>query len=452
MMNYVNQFTSRISAWMRGQRITGGVGVIASARDFFDGCVPPSLVVKPDAPDDNIFINYAEVIVSKGVAFLFGEPLKISVGEGADKSGEEYLKTVWPEDARMEDFHEAATEGAISGDAYLKISIQADGKPRVTVGDPDCYTVETDPHDVTRALKFTCQYEIPGASADKPILYKEETSRNEDGKSWRIQEFQSTDAGKNWQTLSDNQWNFAFAPVFHCKNLPKSKSFYGRPDLREDVRRLITAISRLDGMCNKVVRVHSSPKPYATGLRKQDMEFNTEGVMFLPGGVNNVEAKIGLLEMTGDLMGARQFRKELREALSEMTRTPEVSTGKMENTGQLSGVALRILYGPLIDQTKLKQRSFGKMIKDCVAALLAIGGKKGEVALNWADPLPANEVEAVQVAEGKRRLGFSEQTLIGELGGDAAKEKKQRKMDVADAGTSILTAFDNGAGADQLAA
>lgn len=445
MMNYVNQYTSRISRWLRGQPVTGGaLGVPATPRDFFDGVQPPVMVVRSDAPDDNVAINYSETIVSKGIAFLFGDTLKISVGTEADKTGEDYLSLVWPEDARMEDFTEAATEGAISGDAYLKISIQSDGKPRVTVGDPESYTVETDPHDVTRALKYICQYEIPGASPDKPILYKEETSRNADGKTWRIQAFESYDGGKNWQLVpgSDLTWNFPFPPIFHCKNLPKSKSYYGRPDLRDDVLKLINAISRLDSLCNKVVRVHSSPKPYATGLRKQDMDLNTEGVMFLPGGINGIEAKVGLLEMTGDLAGALAFRKVLREGLAEMSKIPEVATGKVETTGALSGVALRILYGPLLDQTKLKQRSYGKMIKDCASALLAIGRKSGEVTLHWSDPLPSNDVEALQVAEAKKRLGFSSSTLISELGGDPEHEKEMAQMDASEGASNMLKAFD----------
>jgi hypothetical protein len=451
-MSYITKFIDSLSNRFGSGRnqITGGYNASATALSYFNGNMPDTLVIKD--VDDNVKINYAEVIVSKGVAFLFGKPVKISIGTDEDKSGEEYLKSVWPDKQRRLDLIEAATEGAISGDAYLKISIQEDGKPRVTVGDPERYTVETDPHDVTRAMKFICQYEIPGERADKPVLYKEETSRNDGVKSWRIVESHSFDKGKTWHVISDNQWNFAFAPIFHAKNLLKSKSFTGRADLRADVLRLISCISRLDSLCNKVVRVHSSPKPYATGLRKQDMELNTEGVMFLPNGINGIEAKVGLLEMTGNLSGAREFRKDLREGLAEMTKVPEVATGKVEQTGAIAGVALRILYGPLLDQTELKQLTYGTMIEEIVAALLAIGGKKGEVSLNWPDPLPANETEAVQVAEGKKRLGVSSDTLISEMGYDAKAEREKSQANVADAGASLLEAFDKGAGADALAA
>jgi hypothetical protein len=458
-MNLLNTIANRFMGLFRGQAVTGGnaeamarLNAAAVALTFFEGFAPNTVAVEAGKPDDNVHINYAEVIVSKGVAFLFGKPLKISVGTDEDKSGEDYLKSVWPEKTRALNFIEAATEGAISGDAYLKISIQSDGQPRVTVGDPNCYQVETDPHDVTRAVRFVCQYEIPGEGG-KNILYREETTQREDGKAWLIQESHSYNGGTAWSPVGSGvTWNFAFPPIFHAQNLPKSKDYHGRPDLRHDVLRLINAISRLDSLCNKVVRVHSTPKPYATGLRKQDLEMGTDKMMFLPGGINNIEAKIGLLEMKGDLAGAREFRKDLREGLAEMTKVPEVATGKVETTGAIAGVALRILYGPLLDQTEIKQLSYGTMIENCVVALLAIGRVSGEVTLHWADPLPANEVEAVQVAEGKKRLGVSGDTLISEMGYDPKDEAAKRENNVQTASAGMLAAFDEGAGAGALTA
>jgi hypothetical protein len=198
--------------------------------------------------------------------------------------------------------------------------------------------------------------------------------------------------------------------------------------------------------------VHSTPKPYATGLRKQDLEMGTDKMMFLPGGMNNIEAKIGLLEMKGDLSGAREYRKDLRQGLAEMTKVPEVATGKVEQTGAIAGVALRILYGPLLDQTGIKQLTYGMLIEEVVMALLIIGGVSGEVVLHWADPLPANETEAVQVAEGKKRLGVSSDTLISEMGYDPKAEAEKSQANVQDVGTHLLNAFDTGAGANALAA
>ncbi|MGB7925575.1 MAG: phage portal protein [Pyrinomonadaceae bacterium] len=437
--------------------ISAARGLFSRALNFYNGLVPASLKVRAGEPDDNVYINYAQIIVDKGVAFLFGKSLKISVGTDEDRSGEKFLEKVWSQAQRDEELQEMAQDAASAGDAYLKINIEPTGLPRVTVGDPDRYRIITDPHDVSRVRLYRCSYELTDPATGKPYLFKEETSRAEDGKSWIIQQYESRDNGKTWQAVGESvTWNFAFAPIFHCKNLPQPKSPYGKPDLTKAVLDLIGYISRLDSMCGKTVRIHSSPKPWARGIKKQDLQWGTDGMLFLGNGLTSgtqsVAAEIGMLEMKGDLAGALAYRKVLREGLSEMTGVPEVATGKVESTGQLSGVALRILYGPLIELTEKKQLRFGRMIKECAEALLAIGRITGAVVLHWTDPLPGDEKAKVEVAEGKKRIGFSEDTLIRELGGNPEQEREKRQLDVADTGAALLSAFDRGTGAEQLAA
>lgn len=464
-MNLINQMYSRVANLFRGGRnlTTEEMRSVTRqtfrerAMSFYHGLVAPQLKVKEGEPDDNVYINYAAVIVDKGVSFLFGKPLVIGVGMDEDKSGEEYLEKVWPQAQRDEEFQEMAEDGANTGDVYLKINIEPGGSPRVTVGDPNCYELISDPHDVSRVVCYRCSYPVTD-EAGKTRLFKEETTRAGDGKSWLIRQYESNDQGATWTPFgTDVSWNFPFAPVFHAKNLPQPKSMYGKPDLTEPVLKLIAYISRLDSMCGKIVRIHSSPKPYAKNLKKQDLEWGTDGMLFLKGqggiGQTSVEAEIGLLEMKNDISTALSLRKVLREGLAEMTGVPEVATGKVESTGQLSGVALRIMYGPLIEKTEKKQLRYGRMIKECVAALLAIGGMAGlKVTLNWTDPLPGDEQAKVEVAEGKKRIGFSENTLIKELGGDPEHERTQREFDSQDTGTKLLDAFDQGKGMENAIA
>ncbi|HEY0171603.1 MAG TPA: phage portal protein [Pyrinomonadaceae bacterium] len=426
--------------------------MIASALSYYSGYAPKQLKVKDGQPDDNVYINYAEIVVDTGVGFLFGKPLVIGVGTDQDKTGEEYLERVWPQSQRDEEFQEMAQDGAVTGDAYLKICIEETGEPRVTVGDPATYEIVTDPHDVSRPVIFRCSYQMTDAGG-REYLFKEETERAENKKTWRIRHFESRDGGQLWTpTAYDMTWNFAFPPIFHAKNLPNPKCTYGKPDLTEQVLAVIAYISRLDSMCGKVVRMHSSPKAWAKKLKKTDLEWGTDGMLFLNPTGQSAEAEIGLLEMTNDISTALSLRKVLREGLAEMTGVPEVATGKVETTGQLSSVALRLLYGPLIEKTEKKQLRYGRMIKECVEALLVIGGLKGQkVKLNWGDALPGDEKAKVEVAEGKQRLGFSTNTLIKELGGDPEHEAKMRTPTADDMGSQILDAFDRGVGAEPVA-
>jgi hypothetical protein len=463
-MNYLNELYKRILNFIGGARGVANEqiarltrqAVIGRALQFYYGLVPPQLKVKDGEPDDNVFINYADTIVDKGVSFLFGNPLVIGVTVGGtddDKAGEEFLERVWSQAQRDEEFQEMAQDAAIAGDAYLKINIEPDGSPRVTVGDPTCYELLTDPHDCSRVVTYRCTYTLTDASS-KEYLFKEKTTRAADGKSWQVQQYESRDGGSAWLPVGAGvTWNFSFPPIFHCKNLPQPKSVYGKPDLSEAILRVIAYISRLDSMCGKIVRIHSSPKPWAKNLKKQDLEWGTDGMLFLKPTGTSAEAEIGLLEMSNDISTALAFRKVLREGLAEMTGVPEVATGKVESTGQLSGVALRILYGPLLDKTSKKVLRYGRMIKECAQALMIIGNiKNAKVKLNWADPLPGDELEKVNVAEGKQRVGFSQNTIIKELGGDPAHEATMREQESQSVGTTLLDAFNSGQGMDKLAA
>lgn len=461
-MNYLNQLYQRILNLIGAGR--GVVGeqvsrlmrqaVIARALEFYHGLIAPQLKVEDGQPDDNVFINYAEVIVNKGVSFLFGQPLVITVGKDEDKSGAEYLERVWPQAQRDEEFQEMAQDASCAGDAYLKINVEPDGSPRVTVGDPNCYEIVTDPHDVSRVVLFRCTYSV-AAESGKESLFKEETRRAEDGRSWQLDQYQSENGGKAWTPVGQGvTWNFPTPPIFHAKNLPQPKSPYGKADLTEPVLRVIAYISRLDSMCGKIVRLHSSPKPWAKNLKPQDLQWGTGGVLFLQaaggGGAMNLEQEIGLLEMQNDISTALSLRKVLREGLAEMTGVPEVATGKVETTGQLSGVALRLLYGPLLDKTGLKQLRYGRMIGDCVRSLVAYGKRvgvltvEGAVKLNWPNPLPGDELEQVQVAQGKRRLGVSEDTLQREMGYQPQHEREMSRLNAAEVRTYPLDAFTAG--------
>jgi hypothetical protein len=427
-----------------------------TALNYYEGNYQKQLTTRAGEPDDNVFINYAEFVVEAGVDFLFGEDLGIEIGDDKEEieadggetpaeakqeeTAEDYLDSIWPEEQRAEDFIDLATEGAIHGDGWMKIVIDENGDPYVAVLDPNNMTADTDPDNYRKVLAFRCQYPTIDATGRK-ILFKEETTP--EGKGWVIRQYDSYDDGQTWtKRAEETQWSYPFAPVFHCKNLPKAHSYYGKSDLPDHVLSVIKYISRTDSLKGRIVRAHAAPKPIAKGMEKQDLQLSTTGVLFLG---TNPDAKVELLEMKGELTGALEFRKQLREGLAEVTRVPEIASGKVENLGQLSGLALKILYGPLIKRTNKKRRLYGRLIKEVIAALVVIG-KFGEqpVKLHWGDPLPQDPQTAIETAVGKKQLGYSNDTLIQETGGDPDLEKKKRAEEDQNLGDGLLNAFEKG--------
>ena len=407
------------------------------------------LKVQPNDPDDNVAINYAETIVDKGVSFLFGQDTKIKIGdqEKSDPDAERYLEEVWPADVRAEDLIELGTNGGIFGHVWAKIALEND-VPTVVVGDPECYTVEWAPDNYKKVVRYLNTYRT--SIGAKPVLRRENTYQVS-ANAWQIDVEEKQLNSPNWFVIESYAWPFPFSPVVQCKNLPTPNQFYGKADLTLHVLQLNYYLNRVNSLINRIVRKHAAPKPIATGQKKTEMEMGTDRMLFLP----NPDAKIQLLEMTGDLEQARNFRKDLREALAEVTHVPEVTTGKTENLGQLSGRAMRILYGPLIDQTIKKRRLYGRLLKQLIGNLLVIGkvaaaapdangGQKVKVKLEWGDPLPADEKEQAENAVLKKQVGFSNDTLIQQLGGDPERERKQRKADAEEAAANMMEQLDRG--------
>ena len=408
------------------------------------------LKVESGKPDDNVALNYAELVVDKGVAFLFGQDLKIDIGEATEtgeSDQEAYLEEVWPEDIRAEDLVDLATNGGIFGHVWAKIAVE-NNVPSVVIGDPECYTAEWAPDNYKKVVRYLNTYRT---TVEGKSVMRRENTYQVSPQAWQIDLEQSTAESPTWTVIESYPWPFPFPPVVQCKNLPTPNQFYGKADLTKHVLSLMYYINRVNSLINRIVRSHAAPKPIATGQAKTEMEMGTDKMLFLP----NPNAKIQLLEMTGDLEQARNFRKDLREALAEITHVPEVTTGKTENVGQLSGRAMRILYGPLTDQTAKKRRLYGRLIKQLVGNLLVIGGKAGaapganggqkvKVNVHWGDALPADEKEQAEVAVLKKQVGFSNDTLISELGGDPDTERTQRASDADEAAANFMNTLDKG--------
>lgn len=412
---------------------------MAQALAAYDGHAPKPLVVRAGEPDDNVAVNYAAVIVDKVTNFLFGKDLKIEIGAAEDDSGERFLAEIWPEEQRSEDLLDLATNGAIFGHAWVRIAINAQGRPRVVIPDPLNLSAQWASDDWREIIRYRHEYNTTDASG-APVICREDTDRA--GDHWIIREYRAAENSRNFALTGETLWPWRFAPVLHCKNLPRAAEFYGRPDLTRDILTLISALARVDSLINRIIRLHGYPKTIARGMRVQDLQIGVDGTLFLP----SLEAQIENLEMQSDLAASMNFRKQLREALAELTQVPEVATSKMEHVGQLSGRALQILYGPLLERTQTKRRLYGRLLKDLVSALLVIAGLAPQpVTLHWPDLIPGDEKETAETLLLLKQLGVSEATILSRLGLDAEAEKLKRQAETSQAATALMDAFNQGA-------
>jgi len=333
-----------------------------------------------------------------------------------------------------------AVNGGVCGHAFLKIvpPKMAGGYPRLVNLSPEYVTVVSDPDDIDLVLRYIIESPARGPDGE-PIAIKQTIERIE-GDRWTVTDEVSRN-GRQWETRQAIIWPWAWAPVVDCQNLPSPNEYYGLADVEEDVLALNYAINFTLSNVQRIIRFHAHPKTYGTGFTGQQLKIGIDETIILP-----ANATLANLEMQSDLTSSIAYYERLKEALHETAHVPEVATGKLDSTGQLSGVALRILYQPLLDRTEQKRLTYGAMLTELFRRLLDMAGYGADnlVTLHWPELVPTNRMEELQAALLEKQLGTSDDTLLRELGRDPDAEREKRDASGNDLGEQLLAAFDRG--------
>jgi hypothetical protein len=396
------------------------------------------LKVRKGQPDDNVIVNLARVIVDKGVSFLFGQELVFDLNEGKQTPAEEWLDGCWQANRRMTLLQKLALNGSICGQPFVKI-VPGQPYPRLVILDPATVTVRWEPDDIEAVVSYRIQYPAVDPQTGKPIVIRQLVEQ--DGQVWHITDQVSRDGGI-WQTTAEAAWPHPWPPIVDCQNLPAPNEYWGISDLEDDVLGLNGSLNFVLSNLARIIRHHAHPKTWGRGFTAQQLSIAVDETIVLPA----PEAELHNLEMLSDLSSSIELYKRLKEALHEISRVPEVATGKLESTGQLSGVALAILYQPLLEKTETKRRTYGDLLVELNRRLLALGGfgEDNRAVLHWPEMLPRDPLQERQAAVLDQQLGASQDTLLGKLGYDPDLEREKREVRSAELGDQVLGAFDRG--------
>lgn len=420
-------------------------------------------------PDDNVVVNYARIIVDKGAAFLFGGDLGIELDteanagdavpenlEGVDDADRESPET--PEGAALDTFWEAngdqltrlklAVNGGICGHAWAKLwptGVPGEA-PRLMVVDPSTVSVVWDADDYETVSRYVLTWNTYLPGSRRPIRRRQLMDRTDAG-TWLITDQQARGVS-SWETLEVQEWPYPWAPLLGCQNLPQPNEYYGEADLSPDVLHLNYAINRVTANINRILRLHAHPKYVGIGMGTGGLSLSADEILNVP----NPEAKLQALEMQSDLGSSIGYLDVLRQALHEIARVPEVATGRLAGIGNLSGTALSILYGPIVEKTEAKRRTYGPLVQQLSAHALELMGVSGytpdDVVLHWPELVPLDPMQERQAALIDKQLGVSDDTLMEKLGYRPDLERERRQYDVASVGAGLMGAFDAGTGAD----
>lgn len=407
------------------------------AWDAYYGRYPQPLKVKRGKPDDNVIINFARVVVDKGVSFLFGREVGFELDETQETDAEAWLAECWDINRKMALLQRVALNGAVCGHAFVKI-VPRQLFPRVVALDPSIVTVRWDPHDYEQVNEYEIRY-IADLEENQSKEVRQLILR--DGPSWRIVDQERRLDSDVWVTLKEEIWPYPWPPVVDCQNLPVSNDYWGLSDLSEDMLRLNGSINFVLSNLVRIVRYHAHPRTWGRGFSVEQMRAAADETIVLPEG-----GELRNLEMISDLSSSIALYERLREALHEITRVPEVATGKLDRAGALSGVALNILYQPLLEKTETKRRTYGDMLVELNRRLLVLGGfgEDNHTMIHWPELLPGDPRAEAETALLQQQLGVSADTLLERMGFDPDLERQKREVAAAALGEQMLTAFEHG--------
>lgn len=406
---------------------------------WYHGQHPKPLRVRQGQPDDTVILNYARIIVDKGVSFLFGKDVQFELDETGETAAEEWLAACWERNRQATLLQKLALNGAIAGHTFLKILPQQP-YPRLVVLDPATVSVVWDPDDLEVVLRYIIQYPAIDPQTEKPVLRRQRIERG--GRGWQIIDQQQQPGQSGWVTLQTTVWPYAWPPILDGQNLPCPNEYWGISDLEDDILQLNAALNFVASNLTRIIRYHAHPKTWGRGFAASQLNIAVDETIVL----SSPDAELRNLEMTSDLSSSVALFQRLREALHEISKIPEVATGRLENAGSLSGVALQILYQPLVEKTELKRRTYGDFLVELNRRLLVLGGfgEENRVTIHWPELLPADPLQERQIAVLDQQLGVSQDTLLQRLGYDPDLERQKREAGSAQLGEQLLTAFERG--------
>lgn len=413
-----------------------------NAWQAYHGKLPDPLKVRAGKPNDNLKVNYARLVIDLGVTFLFGKDVRFELDQTADTAPEQWLKQVWRRNKKLTWLQKLAMNGGVCGTVFVKIVPREGDLPKLVNLDPAIVQARWADEDCDEVEAYCLSWTT--IRKGEPIQRRQRIER--DGEQWIIIDEEKPFKQQRWKVLSELVWPYTWAPILHAQNLPAANEFYGVADLEDDLIGLNKGANFLLSNLNRIIRFHAHPKTWGKGFKASELQIAVDETIVLP----NTEAELRNLEMQGDLASSVKLYEKIQEAVHAISRTPAIAAGKVENLGQLSGLALKVLYGPLVGKTETKQQTYGDLLVELNSRLLEMGGFGVglETTIHWPEMVPMDELQQRNVLLIDKQLGASQDTVLSKAGYDPDIERRKKAEEPPAIGAQLLRAFDRGEGAD----
>ena len=438
------------------------------AWNWYTGDVHGQIRGEPGQPDPNVVSNRAATIVDTGVDFLTGKTVRLEVLKGGtpNKDAQDCLDHCWGnDDRRMTTMSKLAQNGGIFGHIFARVVPPDEPRRpycRVVVLDPAQLTVVTDQDDCDTVVAYMIDWQEAASPALRQLTVgKRQIITRIDPDDDADDYYGGTDPDSRWEISNwmrgpNNAWyevgepiawDHPWAPVSDWQNLPLANMHWGQSDIPRNVQHLNSVLNLALSNVNVIGKHHSFPWLYASGVGLGAT------IEVGPGKLTQLqapEAKLQAVEAHGDLPGLLGFAEDLRSDMDEQTRVPGVATGRFKDLPKAtSGVALQMLYGPLLSKTAHKQRLYAEGFAELSLRMLSLcgfgdgTGEDGwEVKVHWPSPLPNDDASTAQLALAAEQVGMSQHFICQLLNADYDEEMEHRRNEAQDQ----MTAYAHGQG------
>ena len=401
-----------------------------------------------------IALNYYRAFTDFIINFTFGKGVQFRSPKETEAIVPDILERVWEVDNNKATvLWEIGQQGTVSGDCFIKVAYEEEykdpagrvhpGRVRILPLNSSFCFPEFHPHDRERLIRFKLKYRFWGTSLEgtrQVFTYTEILTDD------IIEEYINDE-------LIDSRPNpLGVIPVVHIPNVRISGSPWGLSDCN-DIISINRTYNETATDIADIVNYHAAPVTVIIGAKASQLE---KGANKVWGGLPK-EARVENLEGGAQgLKGAMDFMELLKKSMHEMVGVPESALGQAMPVSNTSGVALSIMFQPLMNRyhQKIIQYAHGlERVNELILLNLAVKEpemftwnpqfntpiKPGQIqqldpndpityrsVVNFPQPLPLDKLIALNEVQTMLSMGLeSKEGALRELGEEFPAEKMQ---------------------------
>ena len=357
-------------------------------------------------------VNFTQLVADIGVDWRLAKGWSVTCSSGNALIAE-MLNTIWESNYRMTTCQSLGLMGAVTGDTFLMVFVEtkengkelpkAQWRIRLLPLNPAfCFPLfnPTSPGDLLSIL-IQCPILEPETSERK--LFSMQMTPT----SWTI-----------WHDdvkIATKPNPLGTVPVVHIRNFINPISCFGISDIQSIVP-LNSAYNDVQNVIRRVLAYHAEPTTVVYGAKVGDMERGAKRVWSgLP-----ADARVENLALNAELVEARNSANDYRDLIAQLSRIPKnLFTGDFSAISNTSGLALQLMFGPLLDKTERRRRNYSdgfakvnrlilmvaeRILGIDVSILADFPESRYAMVTKFTSPLPFDEKGALDAAQMKLNM------------------------------------------------